>query len=70
MPMMHKQRYLTALNLPAHMRPPVCLRYAIWATAASVSDNYSQYEELLYERARKYVDAAEMKVGKQCARFD
>jgi phytoene/squalene synthetase len=59
---MHKQRYLAALKLPAHMRPPVCLRYAMWALAATFSDKYSQYEDLLYERARRYAEAAEMKV--------
>lgn len=59
---MHKYRYLAALNLPTHMQPPVCLRYALWATAASVSEKYAQYEELLYKRARKYVEEAEMKV--------
>ena len=30
--------------------------------AASVCEKYMQYEDVLYERARKYVDAAEMKV--------
>jgi shikimate kinase len=44
------------------MRPPVCLRYAMWALAATFSDKYSQYEDLLYERARRYAEAAEMKV--------
>jgi phytoene/squalene synthetase len=63
MPMVHKNRYLAALHLPAHMRPPVCLRYAIWATAASMSDKYRQYDDMLYERARRYIDQAEMKVG-------
>lgn len=62
MPMMHKYRYLAALNLPPHMQPPICLRYAMWATAASMSEKYMQYEDLLYERARKYVEEAEMKV--------
>jgi hypothetical protein len=61
--MIHRQRYLTSLELPEHMRPPLCLRYAIWASAASLSEKYSQYEALLYERARKQVDADEMKVG-------
>lgn len=60
--MIHKQRYLAALEQPEHMRPPLCLRYALWATAASVSDEYSKYEDILYERARRYVDADEMKV--------
>jgi hypothetical protein len=45
------------------MQPPICLRYAIWATAASVTEKYLQYEDVLYERARKYIELAEMKVG-------
>jgi phytoene/squalene synthetase len=61
--MIHKQRYLTSLEQPPDMRPPLCLQYAIWATAASTSDKYSQFEDILYERARRYIDAAEMKVG-------
>ena len=63
MPMLHKYRYLAALDRPAHMRPPICLRYALWATAASVSDKYFSYEDVFYERARRYIEAAEMKVG-------
>lgn len=45
------------------MRPPICLRYAIWATAAALTDKYENYEDIFYKRARKYVEAAEMKVG-------
>jgi hypothetical protein len=33
----------------------------MWAIAASVSDKYIQYEDVLYERARKYAEQAEMK---------
>jgi phytoene/squalene synthetase len=62
MPMLHKQRYLGAMNLPVHMRPPVCLRYAMWTMAASISDKYSHYQDILYERARRYLEAAEMKI--------
>jgi phytoene/squalene synthetase len=63
--MIHKYRYLAALNLPTHMQPAVCLRYALWATAASGSDKYSCYEDVLYQRARKYIQDAEMKVCKR-----
>jgi hypothetical protein len=48
------------------MQPPLCLRYAIWATGASISEKYAQYEDILYERARGYLDAGEMKV---CSNF-
>jgi len=60
MPMLHKGRYYTSLNYPPHMRPPIALRYAIWAIAASISSAYVQYEYILYERARKYIEQAEM----------
>ncbi|CAG8962358.1 hypothetical protein HYFRA_00014155 [Hymenoscyphus fraxineus] len=60
-PMMHKYRYLASLDRAPNMRPPICLRYAIWATAANLTDEYSIYEDVFYKRARKYIDAAEMK---------
>lgn len=44
-------------------RPPVCLRYAMWATAASFSQSYRSVEDLLYKRARQYIEATEMKVS-------
>ena len=43
------------------MRPPICFRYAMWTVAASLSEKYTCYEDILYERARKYAEAAEMK---------
>jgi hypothetical protein len=64
--MIHKRRYLASTDLPGHMQPPLCLRYAIWATGASISEKYAQYEDILYERARGYLDAGEMKV---CSNF-
>ncbi|KAE8454281.1 hypothetical protein EG329_005206 [Mollisiaceae sp. DMI_Dod_QoI] len=60
-PMMHKYRYYTSLSKSPNFRPPVCLRYAMWAVAASLSDKYRCYEDLLYERARRYIQDAEMK---------
>ncbi len=62
MPMIHKLRYFASLDRAPHMRPPICLRYAMWAVAASVSENYSSFEGILYERARRYIQDAEMKV--------
>jgi hypothetical protein len=63
LPMIHKLRYYASLDRAPHMRPPICLRYAMWTMAASLSDKYKAYEDILYERSRKYIDAAEMKVG-------
>jgi hypothetical protein len=61
-PFMHKYRYYTSLSKSPKFRPPVCLRYAMWAIAASLSEKYRCYEDLLYERARRYIQDAEMKV--------
>lgn len=40
-----------------NQRPPVCLRYAMWTMACSITDKYSDLKDLFYQRARKYVEA-------------
>lgn len=40
-----------------NQRPPVCLRYAIWTLASSVSEKFQPHRDLFYKRARKYVEA-------------
>ena len=62
MPMIHKLRYYASLDRAPHMRPPICLRYAMWTIAASLADKYSYFEDIFYERARRYLQDAEMKV--------
>ena len=59
--MVHKYRYLAAMNLAPHMRPPVCLRYIMWSLAASVTEKYFHYMEIFYHRARRYAEIDEMK---------
>ncbi|KAF2717588.1 hypothetical protein K431DRAFT_315679 [Polychaeton citri CBS 116435] len=61
MAMIHRSRYHAAMNLSPHMRPPVCLRYAMWANAAAVTDRYEALQEHFYERARRYIQQDEMK---------
>jgi len=61
LPMIHRARYYAAMNLAPHMRPPVCLRYAMWCNAASVLDKYEGLSEHFYQRARKYIQQDEMK---------
>ncbi|KAM4059404.1 fungal specific transcription factor [Hirsutella rhossiliensis] len=56
-PMIHRFRYLAAMNLAPNQRPPVCLRYAMWTLACSISDKYADLKDLFYQRARKYVEA-------------
>ncbi|KAG4025268.1 hypothetical protein MFRU_062g00210 [Monilinia fructicola] len=61
LPMIHKARFFAALNMPPNHKPPVALRYAMMMTAASLSDNYQNYAEIFYERARRYAEIMEMK---------
>ncbi|KAI0508508.1 fungal-specific transcription factor domain-containing protein [Xylaria bambusicola] len=60
-PMIHKFRYLAAMNLAPSQRPPVALRYAIWTLACSLTDKYKDLKELFYQRSRKYVEADAIK---------
>lgn len=59
--MIHRPRYLAAMNLAPSMRPPVCLRYIIWCHAACVTDKYMSLQKLFYQRARKYMEMDSMK---------
>lgn len=61
LPMIHRARFYAAMNLAPNMRPPVCLRYAMWAVAATVLDKYESLHEHFYLRARKYIQQDEMK---------
>jgi hypothetical protein len=61
MPMIHRPRYYAAMHLAPHARPPICLRYAMWANAAAVTDKYEGLHEHFYQRARKYIQQDEMR---------
>ncbi|ESA43978.1 hypothetical protein GE21DRAFT_956 [Neurospora crassa] len=56
LPMIHRARYFHAMNLAPNQRPPVCLRYAMWTLACSVSDRFLDLKELFYQRARRYLE--------------
>ena len=58
--MIHKYRFLAFMHLSSNTRPPIALRYAMWALAASITDKYEDFHEHLYTRARKYTEHAEM----------
>ena len=60
-PMIHRPRYYAAMNLAPHMRPPVCLRYAMWCNAAAVTEKFEALQEHFYMRARKYIQQDEMR---------
>jgi Fungal specific transcription factor domain len=59
--MIHKPRYMTALNMGPAMRPPICLRYMMWTLACSKSDKYTSLAPEFYQRARKYAEIDEMR---------
>ncbi|KAL8755642.1 MAG: hypothetical protein Q9184_004735 [Pyrenodesmia sp. 2 TL-2023] len=60
-PMLHQYRYRAAMGLSPHMRPPVCLRYAIWCLGSNLSERYKSHQEIFYRRARRYAEMDEMK---------
>ncbi|TGO24247.1 hypothetical protein BPAE_0108g00400 [Botrytis paeoniae] len=61
LPMIHKYRYLAAMNLAPNQRPPVSLRYAMWTLAASSSEKYMNLKDHFYQRARKYMEMDTLK---------
>ena len=61
LPMIHKPRFLASLNLPMNQRPPVSLRYIMWAHACSMSTLYKPSADQFYQKARKYIEQDEMK---------
>jgi Fungal specific transcription factor domain len=60
-PVIHRPRYLAAMDLAPSMRPPVCLRYAMWTHACSITPKYSALADHFYTRARKYAEQDEMR---------
>lgn len=60
-PVIHRPRYYAAMNLAPSMRPPVCLRYAMWALAAVITDKYRDLHTHFYQRARKYAESDQTK---------
>jgi hypothetical protein len=61
LPMIHRPRFLAAMDLAPHMRPPVALRYAMWTQVCSITPRYYSLQEHFYARARKYAELDEMK---------
>ena len=61
LPMIHMPRYLASMDLAPHMRPAVCLRYAMWTHACAVTTKYAAYTEHFYQRSRKYAEQDEMR---------
>ncbi|KAI0512638.1 hypothetical protein F5B22DRAFT_299953 [Xylaria bambusicola] len=60
-PIIHPGRYLQAFYSAPHMKPPMCLQYAIWAITANGDPKYHTYHDVFYQRARNYAETDEMK---------
>ena len=60
-PIIHKPRFLASLNMSVNQRPPVCLRYAIFAHACSMEPKYKASAEQFYQKARRAIEQDEMK---------
>ncbi|KAI1429274.1 hypothetical protein F5Y12DRAFT_782025 [Xylaria sp. FL1777] len=60
-PIVHRNRYLQAFYSPPHMKPPMCLQYAMWALTSNGDPKYHAYHDVFYQRARHYADMDEMK---------
>lgn len=61
MPMIHRPRFMASLNMPTSQRPPVCLRYIMWAHACAMVPRYRSSADQFYQKSRKYLEQDEMK---------
>ncbi|KAL4862703.1 hypothetical protein BDV12DRAFT_178457 [Aspergillus spectabilis] len=60
-PIIHRPRFMAAMDFAPNSRPPACLQYIVWCHAAAVSEKYSNLHSLFYQRARKYAELDQMK---------
>lgn len=60
--MLHQARYTMSLQLPPHMRPPMCLQYIVMAWGAEMGKTHRHLSFPFYQRARAYAAADEIKV--------
>ena len=60
-PIIHPGKYLQTFYGPLLRKPPMCLRYVIWALAAAGNNKYDEYHEIFYRRSRQYMEADTMK---------
>ncbi|KAI6774701.1 hypothetical protein HG530_001459 [Fusarium avenaceum] len=61
-PMLHRARYTMSLQLPPHMRPPMCLQYIVMAWGAEMGKTHRHLALPFYQRARAYAAADEIKM--------
>jgi len=65
MPLIPRPRFLADLHLPPLAQPPLCLRYIMWALAATLCPDLAGYADIFYQRTRQYLQNDEMTVRKQ-----
>ena len=65
--MIHKSRFFRALTGNSSRVPPLALRYAMWAIAASETTEHQDIAENLYTLSRKHAEDLEMRVGNLAA---
>lgn len=61
LPFIHRPRFMASLNMSINQRPPVCLRYIMWAHACALIPQYKPSAEQFYQKSRKYIEQDEMK---------
>lgn len=61
LPLLNKGKFMSNMHLAPKARPAICLRYAMWTLAAGMEDKYAGTAEILYRRARKYLELDEMR---------
>ncbi|KAI5868090.1 fungal-specific transcription factor domain-containing protein [Durotheca rogersii] len=61
LPIIHPCRYQQAFHSAPHMKPPMCLQYAIWALTTSGYPRYEACHDIFYRRARQYAELDELK---------
>ncbi|KAI9371453.1 fungal-specific transcription factor domain-containing protein [Aspergillus egyptiacus] len=60
-PIIHRPRYMAAMDFAPNSRPPACLQYMVLCHAAVVSEKYTHLHSIFYQRARKYAELDQMK---------
>ncbi|KAF8851766.1 hypothetical protein BDZ45DRAFT_140087 [Acephala macrosclerotiorum] len=58
MPIIHYERYISCQTLNVRSRPPLYLRYAVWAVAAIGVKQHSYQSSENYTKARNLAEAA------------
>jgi hypothetical protein len=60
-PLIHPTKYIQSFHSAPHLRPPMCLQYAIWTVASNGHEKYGAYHDVFYQRARRYLEVDELK---------